>query len=227
MNQGQRIREALKTKTPTTVDVIRVGNYCDGGYIIADDISGNDHLVSMGIFDDVSFEKALSNKVSYIDMYDYFIDDLPEPVDNSSFFKEKIGSNSHHILDKIPEGMDGILKIDIEGSEWDFFDSLSEEQIQKFRQIAVEIHWMIDDGEIFIEECPIEIIEKINKTHQLIVVHPNNNADCVVIDDVVVPKVLELTFLRKTDYVFKDEEHKPTHLFYDNNILKPSIESFL
>lgn len=227
MNNGKRIQKALQTKTPIGVDIIRLGNLHDGGYIIVDDISSNDYLISMGILDDVSFEQSLSSKVSHIDMYDYSIDDLPDAVNNSSFFKEKIGPDSHHILDKIPAGLDAILKIDIEGSEWDFFDSLSEDQIKKFRQIAVEIHWMIDDGEIYVEECPIEIIEKINQTHQLIVVHPNNNADCVVIDDIVVPKVIELTFLRKKDYIFKNEEHKPTNLFHDNNILKPSIESFL
>ena len=224
---GIRIKNALKTMRPVNVTPVRMGRDNDGGYIFINDIDKNDYVISMGVADDVSFEKDISGIVGFIDIYDYSIDSLPDNVNNSVFFKEKIGSSSGYVLERIPKNFDSILKIDIEGGEWEFFRSLSEEDINRFRQIVVEIHWMIDDGEIYIKECPVEVIEKINNTHQIISVHPNNNADCVIIDGITIPKVLELTFLRRTSYQFINEEYKPSHLFMDNNIEKPSIENFL
>ena len=225
---GNRIIENLKLKTPKGKNFIRFGRDFDGGYVIIDDLCKDDFLVSMGVFDDVSFEKDTQELVAGIHLYDHTIDCLPEQLDNATFFKEKIGSESSHIFNKIPENKDIILKIDIEGSEWDFFRSLSDEEMNRIRQIALEIHWFIPEGTIGVPDCPIDVIQKINKTHQLVAIHPNNNCRTVIVNKkLVVPQVMELTFLRKNSYDFNDYGSNPTSLFQINNPELPDIEEYL
>lgn len=225
---GNRIREALQLKTPIDKQFIRYGRDNDGGYVMIDDVTNNDSLVSMGIFDDVSFEQDLSKYVEEIHLYDYSIDELPDAVENSIFFKEMIGSQSHHVFDRVKTGKDIILKIDIEGSEWDFFRSLSENQMNKIRQILVEIHWMIPGGELGVKDCPVDVIQKINKTHQLVAIHPNNNCGTVTVNKkLIVPQVMELTFLRKKSYSFANYPSNPKELFQVNNLNYPDIVEYL
>jgi hypothetical protein len=225
---GNRIKENLKLKTPKGKNFVRFGRDFDGGYVIIDDLSKDDFLVSMGVFDDVSFEKDTQELVSGVHLYDHTIECLPEKLDNATFFKEKIGNESHYIFNRIPENKDIILKIDIEGSEWDFFRSLSDKEMNRMRQIAIEIHWFIPGGEFGVSDCPIDVIQKINKTHQLVAIHPNNNCRTVIVNKkLIVPQVMELTFLRKNSYDFNDYGSNPTSLFQVNNPELPDIEEYL
>lgn len=222
---GNRVKDALVTRTPLNASFARFGNLYDGGYVLVDDLTDNDYMVSMGVANDVSFEKALEGKISWIDMYDYSVDGPPEVVINSGFFKEKIGENSHHVFDRIPEEKDAILKIDIEGGEWLFFKSLSEAQLNRFRQIAVEIHWSIKNPYIDVPIVPIEILESLLKTHQVVVAHPNNYSEIFYKDGVSIPQVIELTLLRRASYSFLDSPFTEISLLNPNNPTKPELES--
>lgn len=224
---GGRVKQALTTDTPIGVSFRRVGRDYDGGYVLVDDLTASDYLISMGIANDVSFEKSLENTVSYIDMYDFSIDAPPEPVRNSEFFKEKIGSSSQHVLERIPEENDGILKIDIEGGEWEFLPSLSVEQLNNFRQIAIEIHWAIDYSFLQVTGMPVEVLEVLNQTHQLVAMHPNNYGSTVLVDGVVVPQVLELTYLRRSSYSFSGVPGNPVVFFMPNNPYAREIVRYL
>jgi len=223
----QRIKKAFITKTPKDKEFTRIGNSNDGGYVIVNDFSYNDYLISMGVANDVSFEEELCLTFSGMDLYDYSINFLPKPVKNSRFFQEKISDNSHHIFDRVPKDKDLILKIDIESGEWDFFDSLSSDQINRFRQIIIEIHWAIKTQHINYPTLPIWIIEKINKTHQVVAVHPNNYGGTVIVGETFVPQVMELTFLRKSDYTFTNEQNSANHLFKANNPYSLEIQNYL
>lgn len=225
---GNRIYRGLAVKSPKDKNFIRVGKDNDGGYVIVDDIKKDDFLISMGILDDVSFEQGMSSMVSGIHLYDYSIEELPDEVKNSTFFKEKITNDSNHIFDRVPNDKDIILKIDIEGSEWEFFESLSDEHMNRFKQIIVEIHWFSKDPEIGVKDCPIHIIEKINKTHQIVALHPNNFSPTVTVNKrLIVPQVIELTLLRKSDYQFSDYDSVPKELFMPNNLDAPDIKNYL
>lgn len=224
---SSRIKAALLTDTPIGVSFCRLGRPYDGGYVVIDDFSANDYLISMGVQNDVSFEKALENRVSFIDVYDFSISCLPEPIANSRFFKEKIKNNSYSVLTRAPEDKDLILKIDIEGSEWEFLPSLSHTQVERFRQIAIEIHWLIDTPEIKVPDIPMEVLERLSQTHQLVSIHPNNYGGTVVVEGVVVPQVLELTYLRKSSYSFSGVPGNPAYLFMPNNPEEKEIEAYL
>ena len=222
---GERVKGALITKTPVGVTFCRLGNQNDGGYVVVDDFTQNDHVISMGVAYDVSFEKALEGKVSWIDAYDYSVNNLPEPIANSRFFKERIGADSAYVFDRVPKGKDLILKIDIEGGEWAFFESLSEEQVNRFRQIAVEIHWSIQNPYASIPEVPVDILEKLLKTHQVVVVHPNNYGSVFYADGLTIPQVIEITLLRRSSYEFLDSPFTKPQLLRPNDPARPELES--
>lgn len=225
---GNRIYRGLAVRSPNNKNFIRIGRDHDGGYVIVDDIKKDDFLISMGISDDVSFEQGMSSMVSGIHLYDYSIKELPDEVENSVFFIEKITNNSKHIFDRVPNNKDLILKIDIEGSEWGFFESLSDDHMNRFKQIVVEIHWFSKDAIVGPRDCPIHIIEKINKTHQIVALHPNNYSQTVVVNKkLIVPQVIELTLLRKTDYEFSDYDSVPRELFMPNNPDAADIVNYL
>jgi hypothetical protein len=223
----ERIRKAFVTKTPVGEVFKRIGCDGDGGYVVIDDFSNNDYLISMGIENNVSFEKELESTFAGMDLYDYSVNSLPEHLNNSRFFQEKVGGMHHHIFSRVPEEKDLILKIDIEGGEWPFFLSLSDEQMNKFRQIVVEIHWMIDEEWLSVKDMPIEIVEKINKTHQAVAVHPNNYSEVVSIDGIFVPQVIEITFARKSAYTFIDVENPANYLFQNNSNDHKTISEYL
>lgn len=203
-------------KVPEGKTFSRIGSHYDGGYVTVNDFSSNDYLLSFGVETNVDFEHSISNIISGMDLYDYSIESVPSHLKNYRFYKEKIGKNSHYVFDRVPKEKDIILKIDIEGGEWPFFESLDHEDISKFRQIIMEIHWGIQNEEINSPEIRLDILEKINKTHQIIAIHPNNWAGICYINNIAIPQVMELTFLRKSDYVFV-EGTPPKNLFYPNN----------
>ena len=168
----------------------------------------------------------MSNFVSGMDLYDFSINSLPQKIKNSRFFIEKVGLDYSTILDRVKDKEDLILKIDIEGSEWDFFKNISEVDINKFKQIILEVHWMVEIEGVKIPDFRIDVIEKINKTHQIVALHPNNYSKTVNVAGLVVPQVLEITFLRKSDNKFV-KGTPPKNLFYPNNPNRADIKNYL
>ena len=86
----------------------------------------------------------------------------------------------------------------------------------------------IKNSRFFIEKVGLDysIIEKINKTHQIVALHPNNYSKTVNVAGLVIPQVLEITFLRKSDNKFV-EGTPPKNLFYPNNPNSEDIKNYL
>ena len=227
MNKIQNeIINILDIKIPENLSFIRLGSKYDGGYVVVNNFLNTDYLVSFGIANNIDFEQQMSNFVSGMDLYDFSINSLPQKIKNSRFFIEKVDSDHDIILDRVKDKEDLILKVDIEGSEWNFFKNISEENINKFKQIILEVHWMVEIEGVKIPDFRIDVIEKINKTHQIVALHPNNYSKTVNVAGLVVPQVLEITFLRKLDNKFI-EGTPPKNLFYPNNPNGPDIKNYL
>lgn len=185
----------------------RFGRTGDGGYCLVDDLNEDDIVYSFGINDDVSWDKDITKTGAHVFMYDPTIDCLPEY--NERFHFERIGitgdveDKNYLLLDSIlkrnchdnNERM--ILKMDVEGAEWDVLENVSTEIIRKFRQITLEMHGMLDETE---KDRKLKIIRKICDTHQPIWVHGNNFSYAETLDDLCVPNALEVTFASKDHY---------------------------
>jgi hypothetical protein len=202
------IKDLLKTRTPKNTSFTRLGSVHDGGYIVADDITKDDFIVSFGVEGNVDFEAELSTYGCPIDMYDYSVGGIPTEIPNSRFFQEKIGvtpdcTTLQECLNKTDK--DIFLKMDIEGSEWAVLNAASEDDLNRCRQITIEVHWMqnlvYDDFYI----GALTAFANLRKTHTPVFVHPNNNVPLIVLGNSPVPMVFEVLYLRNSSYTFEDD----------------------
>ena len=209
----KRSNKILGLLQPSNVDLSkakRFGSEFDGGYVIIDDLTKSDFLISMGVADDINFEKILSSRIFGVHLYDDSIDALPEVLVNSEFFHERIGGNHFTTIEnaicRVPSNSDLLLKIDIEGSEWDAFAQTDSSVLSKFRQIVVEFHWFenLQSGDFFNQA--VEVLEKLSKTHLILNSHPNNWGDILIFENLVLPQVIEVTYLRRDSYSMLTEE---------------------
>lgn len=85
------------------------------------------------------------------------------------------------------------LSMDIEGDEYPWIASLSDEQLKKFKQICIEFHGVTDNewGALFSDKkiC----FERLHQTHYIMHVHGNNHSGSTN----SIPDVLEVTYIRK------------------------------
>lgn len=217
----KRLKKSLIPKKALGVTFSAYGGFNDGGYVLANDIKNTDGLVSLGVENNINFEKSLELMISFIHTYDFSVDDVPEKILNNTFFKEKIGfesdgdTNLSKIISRIKSSDDLILKVDIELGEYPLLLEASSEELNKFRQIVIEFHELlaIDDDEIF--ESIVSAIEKISLTHQSVWVHGNNGSPVAVIGNHSIPSVLEVLFLRKSSYEFTDYVNEYADIFYN------------
>lgn len=226
-----RIRELLKPEVADT-PYYRVGSEHDGGYILADDYDMNGYLISMGIDKNVDFEKELSKIGIHMDTYDYSVDRLPEPIDNARFFKEKVGSDvsleetivrAKKAISRENLGLghsDLLLKMDIEGSEWDV---LPGQDLSNFRQIVLEGHWLFNITDNAFYNKVVASLEALRKNHTPVWVHANNDQPLIPMGAQPVPNVIEVLYLRNSSYILTPQVDPFEGLVHRNNPAFPEI----
>ena len=202
--------DALALFTPYDIDQtkIRVGAARDGGYIMAD-IPSTSELFSFGIANDVRFEKSMAEAGHRCFMYDHTIEDLPDHHVNFTFHRKGICGANTAAPDLLPLGehLKGtttsrsmVLKIDVEGAEWDAFATMPDDVLARFDQIVGEFHWLHELGKPDFRSVVTEAMRRISDCFTLFHVHANNCRKLAVVDGFMVADVLELSFVR-TDLV--------------------------
>jgi hypothetical protein len=185
---------------------VRMGKDGDGGYIISD-VPGINYsiLLSGGIAGDISFEEDLIKKYPNMKCYgfDGSIDKLPKENSSITFVKKYIGYHNDDEFSNLHEYINNydniFVKMDIEGSEFRWFKSLTIEHLNKFSQIVMEIHFPFTQNDFF---------KNLNKNHVLIHLHVNNSCKLKMYKGVLIPKVFEVTYLHKKYFVSKPELNK-------------------
>jgi len=224
------LKKQLEIFEAADVEYSRFGSTNDGGYILVNDLVNDDYLLSMGVEGNVDFEKDLSKIISGMDLYDFSVSDLPEPINNSIFFQEKIGLKENGdtdlsaCLERISLTTDLIWKMDIEGGELDILPYVTEDQLNRFRQIVIEFHDMdrLESDMEYYNKVLSSLIS-IRRTHTPVLVHPNNNIHLIVIGNSPVPPVFEVLYLRNSSYSFKNKIDPFKNLIARNNLIKPEI----
>lgn len=204
----------------------RFGKNHDGGYIIYNDIDKDTRAYSFGISNDVSWEKHFIQYGKDAQMYDHTIKGLPE--ENALFNWHKIGIAGEDkpeerlmsmvsILDENDdiENKNLILKMDVEGAEWDFINNTSSDILDNFKQIVFELH-DLNPSIVVCSNPIINALKKLNLTHQAVWVHGNNYGPAYVDGDEILPQALEITYLNRRLYNFTDI-HTPFPWSIDQN----------
>ncbi len=207
----RELKKTLCCKKVEGKKLIRIGSgEGDGGYVMVDDFDNMMCAYSCGIGNDVSWDMDIAKRGIKVFMYDHTICRLPKVHNNFIFYNFGIGEGSNclplrEILKKNDnlDNHDLILKMDIEGAEWEVLDDISSDLLSNFKQISLELH------DVCKWECREEILrvlQKIRVTHQAVWIHGNNAGKAEVANGVLIPNLLEVTFVKRDSYSFVDGE---------------------
>jgi hypothetical protein len=202
-------------------EYVRVGRDNDGGYIMPDYFGSCRIAYSFGISDDVSWDCDIARRGIDVYQYDHTIDALPKWNTRFRFFKFGIAGkddtdrsllsietilkrNGHDTAQNL------LLKMDVEGAEWDFLNCAAAETLSLFSQIVFEFHSLTDVRK---ENKIISALKKLNRTHQVVCVHGNNYGYAQEAEGILMPASLEATYVRRADHSFRDAVRRfPTEI---------------
>jgi FkbM family methyltransferase len=206
---------------------VRIGNRGDGGYILVDDLSSDQVVLSFGIGNEASFDLAMAERGHKTYMFDHTIDVPPAQHKNLEFVRNGISgvskpqrsvfSLSDHLRRLDIRGENLILKMDVEGAEWESLATARPAVLGRFRQIVVEVHNLHRLGDPSMRNVVARVLGKLNQQFTLCHVHGNNFAQLNLVDGLPVLDLLELTYVR-TSVVERQASRTifPTELDYPN-----------
>jgi len=215
---------------------IRFGIQQDGGYVIADlDNTIYDCYISAGVSNEESFSRDFINhyktKKENNYAFDGTIQDYPyQYTQEINFIKKNIDPNNSettsNLKDLFQRYHQTFLKMDIEGAEIPWLQSLTTEELNKCKQIVIEFHGITDDGWGSSLEKKLQCFEKLNNTHYIVHAHGNNYGK--IVDKL--PYVIELTYVNKNYFTNTPPFHSINNplpqamLDYPNNPARPDID---
>lgn len=223
---GVALLRALRPMNVRNGALFRAGQLCDGGYVMIEPPSDS-ICYSFGISDEISWDMDMAARGLPVFQYDHTVE-APGGSDLFTFFSvglcgigvqrenmcdisQILEANGHLGRDKI------VLKMDIEDSEWEFIETVPAGIVQQFSQIILEIH-LLDQNLPY----KIQLLNKLNLTHQVIHVHGNNYGKLSGYGGVVFPETFEVTYVRRADHVFETATQIfPTGLDYPCAYDKP------
>jgi len=189
---------------------IRVGGPHDGGYVMLDDFCGIAGAYSLGIGPDVGWDLAIAQRGVPVWQYDPTVTGPPvnhslftfqpwriemndDPATQTVSLASLIDQNRHG-------GADLILKIDIEGTEWDVLAGIDPDRLKVFRQIVVEFHSLNRVVEPDWRDLATTALAHLTQHHQVVHVHGNNLSAILVAGNLRMTESLEVTLVRRDAY---------------------------
>ena len=216
------LKEIIPYEIPNS-DRIRIGSNGDGGYVLLNrGLQDVEVLYSYGAGTNSDFEMMFCEKYNAIArLYDHTVDTMPFKKDFLYFKKQGVGPEKtkslntieNHINENGDDNKKFLLKIDVEGAEWDTLFHIPNAILGSFEQLAIEIHnlhsFCPDYNGINLSKFKLDqktcVIKKINKLFYLYHVHANNYSPLFYINRFKLPNTMELTFVNKK--YFKSAEY--------------------
>jgi hypothetical protein len=189
----------------TDHDLIRLGGDSDGGYLLPDDLEGISACFSPGVNQVADFELDLTKRDIKCFLTDASVERPPIPHPLFDFEKKFLGSRTENqfitlagwVEKKHSGNGDLLLQMDIEGAEYSVIHSSSSALLRRFRIVIIEFHSMDHLFDSFSFEFLRLTFEKLMCDFEVAHIHPNNSQHPVRTGDIVVPPVIEVTFIRK------------------------------
>lgn len=189
----------------TSHRLIRMGSDYDGGYLVPDDLSGIVACLSPGVSDCADFERDLADYGVCSHLADASVDvpkDLPQTC---SFTKRHVGpfndSRTMTIESWIEELQleqgDLMLQMDVEGAEYAILLNVPESVLRRFRIIVVELHFVDRFFDPYFHSVVYPCLKRLQTRFSVIHIHPNNGCGVVRLRGLDVPRMLEITYLRR------------------------------
>ena len=222
----------------------------DGGYILTEDLKNVKIAYSFGVDGEYSFDMHLADNDIDVYMYDPFIKGLDfsqynlnnsqDFKNNADYYQKKLhffkigitGSKKQNNMKTLQEILndnghsnekDMILKMDVEGSEWDSLNELSEDFLKKFKYITLELHLGNKPSEL---EIKINVLKKLSKFHQVIFIRFNNAGELIEFGHNKIGSLIEISYMLKKGNTFvRDSLVYPLkEMNFKNLIGRPDID---
>ncbi len=201
------IRHLIRRLHPVVTDIplVRLGADGDGGYLVPDDLRDVAACFSPGVDNRATFESAMIERGVPCFLADRSVDGPPFDHSMITFEHKFLGAVDDEstltldrwVADSAPGNHDLVLQMDIEGAEWIVLLNASPDTLRRFRIIVTEVH----DLERLLDKHAFPVIEaafsRLLHDFHLVHNHPNNSGRSVRIGDLVIPRVMEMTWLRK------------------------------
>ena len=210
MNRLKEIYQLFPMHEVRDIPMTRLGRNGDGGYTMIDDFADIQIAYSFGISDDTSWDSdALANGIKDVYMYDHTIEGLPEDKPGFHWFKTGIAGvydpqmPELRTLEQLLEDnghanqQNMLLKMDVEGAEWDVFGHVDSEILGKFSQIVLEMHHVTSQEN---HDKILQALKVLNKTHAVVNLHGNNWEGYEYGEHFSLPDALEVTYVNKEKY---------------------------
>ena len=170
-----------------------------------------DRAISLGVGHDVSWDREVAERGIPVAMFDPTVAALPAPVPGGAFHRIGLGDPADFIgtdlagMDMRPfadllsiadasESTNALLKVDIEGAEW---DALREIDFARFQQVLIEMHDLQRLKDEHASAAVLAVLEHLAATHRAIHVHANNERPFHQFGRVWFPEVIEVSFVRQ------------------------------
>lgn len=185
----------------------RLGRDNDEGYVMISPFSKEKIAYSIGICDDTSWDHDMANNGYEIFQYDHTIKKLPEKNNSYHWKKQGItGGKENSELKQLKTmlhdnghennyGM--VLKIDVEGYEWNVLENIDSDTLLHFDQIVMEIHHIMNYDK---QNTIFKALNNLTKNHAMVHIHANNIGRANYCSKMITPDVLEVTMVKKDLY---------------------------
>ncbi len=187
----------------------RIGGSGDGSYILAGNQFNDCLLVSGGISNNNEFELELANMGATGFQFDGSISHPPKLHERLGFRQVYVGRRFGflNLQEMTREGLEfmsmppraKILKLDIEGSEWDL---LAGETLADFDQIIIEMHGLFEVMRIN-GNLKLQVLNNLVDNFYTIYANGNNCCGFTNIGGYPIPNIAEFSFVNKKKFTRK------------------------
>ncbi|PXW70353.1 methyltransferase FkbM-like protein [Loktanella sp. PT4BL] len=218
----------------TDTPLIRVGDFGDGGYLVPDDFRGIAACYSPGVSQQASFEMDVAKRGVPSFMADASVENPPLQVPGAQFVPKFLGDKdagefmtlASWIAATDPDpAADLLLQMDIEGAEYETLGAAPRDLLRRFRIIVIELHHLpsILAKPKFLNRA-LTAIKKLQDDFVTVHLHPNNVSGTVEIEGEMIPRVVEVTLLRRDRAQgLRPVESLPHPLDVRHNLRKPAL----
>jgi len=194
VQQRRALFEMLQPVALTNCQLERFGETHDGGYLMCRNLLGAVQSgYSYGIAGYDKWGCDISTKLNVtVHQYDCF--NTTQPACRSGetvFHAECVGDTAatadgrrfDTVRNQLARNGDGskriVLKIDVEGAEWDSLLSAPDETLAQIDQMAVEFHWIEDEKFRWVQEDKyLRVVRRLRQFFEVAHIH-FNNASCI------------------------------------------------
>ena len=213
----------------TKFELIRVGGSNDGGYLLPDDLQGLEACFSPGVGDNASFESFFAEKEIPCFLADNSVSEPPFSSKFIHFSKKHLGVENNTSTIRMRDWVlqnstsnELILQMDIEGAEFDVILDTDADFFSRFRIIVIEFHFLEQmlnpSGLKMVSSC----LKKLNLNHFVVHLNPNNCCGVAKSPEISIPRVLEVTYLRRDRSEVYNDVSSFSHSLDERNL--PDVE---